>query len=76
MATALNARDLREAALAENARQRRENAITSGLLNDLDGLEMAIDGCVFFLSRSEGHRLEGLDDVRLSPQAQRFLESA
>ena len=76
MATALNARDWRDAALAENARQRRENAINSGLLNDLDGLETAIEGCVFFLSRGEGYRVEGLDDVRLSPQAQRFLESA
>lgn len=74
MSTALNARDWRDAALQENARRRRANAITTELLGDLDGLEMAIDGCVHFLRGGEGERVADLNDVRLSPQAKEFVD--
>lgn len=74
MPTALSAKAWRDAALAENVRQRRANAVTNGLLGDLEGLETAIEGCVFFLSGGEGERIEGLSDVRLSPQAKAFID--
>ena len=73
MTTATSVRDWRDSALAENERRSREAAIRTEVLNDMDGMEQAVEGCLHFLNGGEGHRVEGLDDLRLSPGAAKFI---
>ena len=73
MTTAISAQEWRGSALAENKRLGREAAIKAELLKDTEGLQSALEGCLYFLEGGEGYRVEGLDEVRLSPGAARFL---
>lgn len=76
MTTAMGARDSRDSALVESERLRREAEIKTELLKDVAGLDLAVEGCLFFLNGEEGHRIAGLSDLRLSPSAARFIETA
>ena len=73
MTTAISAQEWRGSALVENERLSREAAIKAELLKDTEGLQTALEGCLYFLEGGEGIPVEGLDDVRLSPSAARFL---